>query len=662
MNPLVKKPAFTRHRREIDSTTPSVMKTISFIVFVAVLQSLLSALAQPALSRQPTDASVSLGATAQFRVTANSASLPIAYRWWFNEAAINTLANPSAAKNLLSLTNVTAASTGPYFVVVSDASGLSVTSRVASLTVDRAFTKITTGSIVTDRGDWQAAGWADYDGDGYLDVFVANIGTNALYHNNQDGTFTRITGDAVAKSAFSSSSFVWGDYDNDGNPDLFVATYSGQNNLLYRNNGMGTFTRITNNVRGTIVNDGGNSSACSWGDYDQDGFLDLLAANWGEKSFLYRNQGDGTFTKITSGPVVSVVGNSYGCPWADYDNDGDLDLFVGNDGNNFLYQNQGNGSFVRITNSVVVRDAKGSDGSAWADYDHDGNLDLFVTNLGGTGNALYQNRGSGTLAKVTNTVVTLDKVVSTSCSWGDYDNDGFIDLFVACGAGALVNNLLYHNNGDGTFGKVTEGSLVNDGGASLGCAWADYDNDGFLDLFIANGAVNGETQSNFLYRNNGNTNGWLKVKLVGTASNRDAIGAKVSVRATVGGRDIRQLREISSGDGFSGNSAVAHFGLGDATKVTTLRIEWPSGALQEMTDVASRQFLTVSEPARLHVLGAGVFRIQSWKGQAFEVQASEDVEGPWSPLTTVTNLTGTLDYTDATATRLAQRFYRVKSR
>lgn len=637
------------------------MKTRPFIIIVAVLLSLPAALAQPTIQTQPKDASVSLGATVQFKVSANSTSPPIAYQWWLHDAAIDKLANPSAGTSLLSLTNVTAISAGPYAVVVSDASGLSVASRVASLRVDRAFTKITTGSIVTDRGDFQSAGWADYDRDGYPDVFAANNGNNALYRNNHDGTFTKVTGDAVVQNASPSSSSVWGDYDNDGTPDVFVANFAGQNNLLYRNNGNGTFTRITSGVRGTIANDGGNSAGCSWGDFDNDGFLDLFTANLGEKNFLYRNQCDGTFTKIKSGAIVSDVGQSFGCPWADYDNDGSLDLFVGNDGNNFLYRNQGNGSFVRVTNSVVARDAIGSDGSAWADYDNDGDLDLFVTNLKGTGNGLYQNLGGGTLVKVTNTVVTLEKRVSTSCAWGDYDNDGFIDLFVACGAGALVNNLLYYNNSDGTFSKVTEGSLVNDGGASLGCAWADYDNEGFLDLFVANGAVNGATQSNFLYRNNGNTNGWIKVKLVGTASNRDALGAKVRVRATVGGRDLWQLREISSGDGFSGNSLIAHFGLGEATHVTTLRIEWPSGALQELTNVPARQFLTVSEPARLYVLGTGVFRIQSWKDQAFEVQASEDIEGPWSPLTTLTNLAGTLDYTDATA-RLTQRFYRVKSR
>jgi hypothetical protein len=633
-----------------------------FIAMAALLPSSIPALAQPTIQAQPKDASVSLGATVRLGVSANSTSPPIAYQWWFKNAAISALANPSAANNILSLTNVTGASEGPYWVVIADASGLSVTSRVASLRVDRAFTKVTTGRIVTDLGDWQSPAWADYDADGFLDLFIGGIGSDALYRNNRDGTFTRVSSaDVGLQNASTMSAVVWGDYDNDGDPDLFVAAYSGQNNLLYQNNGNGTFTRITSARRGTIVNDGGNSVGCSWGDFNNDGFLDLFVSNYGEKNFLYRNQGDGTFAKITSGPIASDVGAAWGCPWADYDNDGDLDLFVTNGGDNFLYQNQGDGTFRRVLNNAVVYDAQGADGAAWADYDNDGDLDLFITNLEGGGNYLYQNRGGGTLAKVTNTALALDRRASTSCAWGDYDNDGFLDLFVTCGAGTSVNELLYHNNGDGTFSKVTEGSLVNDGGANYACSWVDYDNDGFLDLFVTTGALGGVAQRNCLYRNSGNANHWIKVRLLGTASNRDSLGARIKVKATIQGTDTWQLREISSADGYGNASLLGHFGLGDATNAVTLRIQWPSGAEIELTNVATRQLLTVTEPARLSVLGAGVFRIQSWKDQAFEVQTSQDIRGTWSPLTTVTNLTGTLDYTDATATPLTQRFYRVRS-
>jgi hypothetical protein len=218
------------------------------------------------------------------------------------------------------------------------------------------------------------------------------------------------------------------------------------------------------------------------------------------------------------------------------------------------------------------------------------------------------------------------------------------------------NNFLYRNNGDGTFTKITTGSLANDGGASTGIAWGDYDNDGFLDLFVANGLL-GPAQVNFLYRNNGNVNNWVKVKCIGTVSNRVGIGAKVRVKAIIGGRTCWQMRQIDGADGSFGGSVEAHVGLGNATIIDTLRIEWPSGIVQELHDVAPKQFLTVTEPARLQALKAGAFRIQSWKGMAFEVQTSTDLDR-WSPLTTVTNLTGTLEFTDADTANPSRRFYR----
>ena len=164
-------------------------------------------------------------------------------------------------------------------------------------------------------------------------------------------------------------------------------------------------------------------------------------------------------------------------------------------------------------------------------------------------------------------------------------------------------------------------------------------------------------ESNWLFRNKGNSNGWLAVKCIGTASNRSAIGAKVRAKATIGGKTFWQLREISNGDGRSNGTLTAHFGLGDATIIDTLRIEWPSGIVQELHDVAAKQSLTVTEPARLQALGAGVLRIQSWKGMAFEVQSSTNLE-QWLPVTTVTNLTGTLEFTDPDAANHSRRFYR----
>jgi len=216
--------------------------------------------------------------------------------------------------------------------------------------------------------------------------------------------------------------------------------------------------------------------------------------------------------------------------------------------------------------------------------------------------------------------------------------------------------LLYHNNGNGTFSKITTGSPVHDGGFSFGVGWADYDNEGFLDLFVANGGTAGP-QNNFLYRNNGNSNAWIKIKCVGTASNRSAFGAKIRFQARIGGQSRWQMRQIDGGDGTSGGSLDALFGLGDAKIIDTLRVEWPSGIVQELHEVVPKQFLTLTEPARLQVSGPGVFRVQSWKGMAFEMQASTDLQ-EWSSVTTVTNLTGTLEVSDPDAANNLQRFYR----
>jgi len=282
----------------------------------------------------------------------------------------------------------------------------------------------------------------------------------------------------------------WGDYDNDGHLDLFVTNRSGQVKFLYRNKGDGTFVRITN---GDIVDRGGRSRGSSWGDYNNDGNLDLFVANIeSQNNFLYRNNGDGTFSKITAGKIVKDGGNSRGSNWGDYDNDGDLDLFVTNQSgqSNFLYRNNGNGTFTRITDGQIVNDGGDSIGSSWGDYDNDGDLDLFVTNRNGENNFLYRNNGNSTFSKITDGVIVNDGGHSLGSGWADFDNDGNLDLFIAefndVDQNLLGNNFLYRNKGDGTFAKITTGSIVNDAGRSFGSSWGDYNGDGYVDLFVTN--------------------------------------------------------------------------------------------------------------------------------------------------------------------------------
>lgn len=265
---------------------------------------------------------------------------------------------------------------------------------------------------------------------------------------------------------------------------------------------------------------------------------------------------------------------------------------------------------------------------------------------------LYINNGDGTFTGWTGKPALMTNLPSNGQAvWGDYDNDGHLDLFVTQFRPA--HNRLFRNLGDGNFQEILTGSPVNDSASlSQSAAWADYDGDGFLDLLVANTS----SIPNFLYHNDGNSNGWLEAKLVGTASNRSGVGARVRVKATIGGKTFWQMRQITAQP--PAQDLIAHFGLGNATAIDTVRIEWPSGRVQELQNVPAKQILTVTEPARLHVLGTSTFRIQSWLGQRFEVQASTDLK-QWVPVTTVTNLTGTLDYPDTAA--LTQRFYRVKS-
>jgi hypothetical protein len=617
---------------------------------------------QPIITAQPQSQSAVPGASVIFSVAAIGFE-PLGYQWRRNEAPLTGETN-----EILLLTDVQYVNSGRYSVVVTDDGGQMTTSETARLTVHSTFTKITTGPVVTDGGlSWDGT-WVDYDGDGDLDLFVGNgtptggpPGRNFLYTNNGDGTFTKVTTGPVPTDNANSGGGSWGDYDNDGFPDLLAPGVG--NDLFYRNNGDGAFTRITT---GPLPNDGRRSPSATWGDFNNDGHLDVFRTSLFEPTrpcSLDRNNGNGTFTPVTGDSIVTEPGNFTFAEWADYDDDGWPDLFASkyNDQSNALYHNDGDGTFTRITAGSIVNDAGNSLGCSWADYDNDGFFDLFVAN-GSSGievNFLYHNNSDGTFTRITDDVAVNDVGHWAGCAWGDYDNDGFIDLFVSHQS---ANNALYHNNGDGTFARITSGSPANDGGASFGCAWGDYDNDGFLDLFVANGRASAE--NNFLYHNDGNSNAWLKVKLVGTRSNRSGIGAKVRVTASIGGQTVRQLRQIAGGNEAGGQSMLlAHFGLGDAMVIDTVRVEWPSGTMQELQGVAVRQLLTITEPLRLSapmfVENAFQCTLAGNRGRSYGIQVSSNLVN-WSPLmnVTVTNADGRALIRDSSAESASRRYYR----
>jgi hypothetical protein len=430
-------------------------------------------------------------------------------------------------------------------------------------------------------------------------------------------TFTKVTSGAIVNSHGRSDGSSWADVDNDGRTDAFVVNWYGDNNLFYHNDGGGAFTQITS---GPPVNDGGYSETCAWGDYDNDGHIDLYVTNsgqtTGDPNFLYHNNGDGTFTKVTSGPPVEDHFLSRGANWVDYDGDGDMDLFVANEGDqpNNLYRNMlmetGTASFERVTSGEIVTDARASWSGSWGDYDNDGDLDLFVANWNGESNSLFRNNGDGTFTRIATGIEVNDGGYSACAGWGDFDNDGDLDLYVtnAYGTGRKVN-FLYKNllieTGSPDFQKITTGIEVTELGWSYGFAWGDYDNDGDLDLMVAKTWNNNENNS--LFRNdNSDGDHWLELRCEGTASNRSAVGATVRVSALIQGTRTHLMRAIEGQSGYCGQNLIAHFGLGDAPVVDTLRIDWPSGASDQFVSVPADRIVHVREGGEVSDAG-GVF-------------------------------------------------------
>ena len=457
------------------------------------------------------------------------------------------------------------------------------------------FARLFTGIPVTDSGISAGLCWGDYNNDGLDDLFVANWynQNNYLYRNAGNGQWEKITTGEIVNDGGFSSGACWGDYDNDGYIDLFVANQQNQNNFLYHNNGDGTFISIAS---GDIVSDYGDSYSAAWADYDLDGYLDLFVANsGGQNNFLYHNSGDGTFERVISRAIVSDGGFSFAATWGDFNNDRFPDLFVANTNgeNNFLYRNKGDGTFIKVTEGDIVSDGGFSNGGSWGDYDNDGDLDLFVANgtffPRGEANFLYRNEGDGRFISITEGEIVNDDAKSMSGTWADFNNDGHLDLFVST---YMHNDHLYLNNGDGTFYQDTQGMITNIPGFCTGNAAADYDNDGDADLFM----VNWENQNNVFYLNNTVDRNWLKIICNGTTSNKQAIGTKIMLKTTINGMPLTQMREITSNHGFrSQGSSQILFGLAKAETVESIVIDWPSGKSETLRNIKANRTITVTE-------------------------------------------------------------------
>lgn len=478
------------------------------------------------------------------------------------------------------------------------------------------FTRITDASnpIVADTGPdatkYFGASWIDFDGDGDDDL---EFDQRNLYRNEGGGVFVKILGSGfgeggIANPTFSASGNTWADADNDGDLDVYQ---SGELSFLYEQTA-GEFTRISSGDIGDSL--GARGWASAWCDYDNDGAVDLVVTHpagfiGGEPlpNHLFHNDGtpNYTFTRIVSGPIVTGLDAYTVATWADYDDDGDQDLFIGSGTANGvlhpdnLYRNllteSGIADFERITDAPIATDNQDGQVWNWIDYDNDGDLDAYLTNYGGAfggmTNRLYRQEANGSFTSVTDAgdIVT-DVSISLGSVWGDFDNDGDLDCFVATDTSARDH--YYTNDGDGTFTEDNTSALRGTFTPSRSASASDYDEDGDLDLYVLAPGVN-----DALFRNdNANGNHWLELDLVGTTANRSAIGAKVRVKAVISGTPRWLRRDVQAQNQFNGqNSLRVHFGLGNATSVDSLVVEWPGGNTEVVRHVFADQRIRLVE-------------------------------------------------------------------
>jgi hypothetical protein len=492
----------------------------------------------------------------------------------------------------------------------------------------------------------------DYDNDGYLDIFFTNGAQihglvkdgasfyNRLYHNNHDGTFTDVTDHAGLRGAGYSIGAAAADFDNDGWTDLYVTGIN--RNILYRNNHDGTFSDVTERAGVAGVADGKKllGVSAAWVDYDNDGRLDLFVTNYldwspenskvcgepgkrlscppslyaGQPNILYHNNGDGTFTDVSAAMGIGgEIGKGMGVAIADYDGDGWMDIFVANDNQrNFLFRNRKGKGFdevgveagVAYTEDGIPVSSMGVD---FRDYRNDGKPGLFITALGGETFPLYRNEGNGFFSMDTYPARIGFSTYKMS-GWGagiyDLDNDGWKDLFSAnshVSENADLDpqqhyrqaNAVFRNLGKGTFQDVSvqAGAALAARGAHRGCAFGDLNNDGTIDVVVS--VIGGPAE--LLYNTSAGGNHWLVIQSVGVKSNRDGIGTQIKVISASG---AVQYNEVTTAGSYASSSDKrVHFGLGRDKVVKEIELRWPSGTVQVLHNVKADQILKVTEGA-----------------------------------------------------------------
>ncbi len=462
----------------------------------------------------------------------------------------------------------------------------------------------------------------DFDNDGFNDVVISSVDaceSLKFFHNNGDGSFSDQTDKAGLGNQIGGINCIQTDFNNDGWLDIFVMRGGWEfpmRNSLLKNNGDGTFSDVTE-ASGLLSGEHRTHSA-AWADFDNDGWLDVFVAHEETPSQLFRNRGNGTFEDVTRKAGVGRTAFSKGSTWGDYDNDGFSDLYVSNyGGENFLYHNKGDGKFEEIAIKLGVTKPLMSFPTWFFDYDNDGWLDLFVASfvpsvtevargfLGLPPQAetmkLYRNNQRGGFEDVT-VLVGLAKVVPTmGANFGDFDNDGFLDVYLGTGApsyAALMPNFAFRNLGGKSFADVTAAMGTGHLQKGHGVGFGDLDNDGDQDLYVnVGGFIPGDKYNKALFANPTSKSNWISIKLVGTKSNRAAIGAKIKltlIDAT--GKQSLRYKEVSSGGSFGASPLAQHFGLGKNQKIAELELQWPASKTRQVfRDVEANQFIEIKE-------------------------------------------------------------------
>jgi enediyne biosynthesis protein E4 len=490
-------------------------------------------------------------------------------------------------------------------------------------------------NIVESSG--AGAAFLDYDQDGFIDLYVCSgtwvkgissgdkpetMPENHLYHNRGDGTFEDVTKKAGVGDPWYSMGITVGDFNNDGYPDMYVSNYG--TNVLYKNNGNGTFTDVTKRA-GIGGKETDFNTGAVWLDYDNDGFLDLYVGKYlnfdpnykyyyapdgfpgplaydAQPDVLYHNNGNGTFTDVTSEMgIKDLDGRAMGVGAGDYDDDGFVDIYVANDHSmNYLWHNNAGKSFTDMgTPSGTAFGQSGESAVSmsvdFADYTGSGRMDMFISDDKYC--RLYENLGNGIFAEKSypsGIAMPAGQYVGWSSSFIDYNNDGLVDIYKANGALKHLygqEDQLFENMGNGLFKDVSteSGSYFLKELVGRGACFGDYDNDGDIDAYV----VNLNDHGAFLRNNQGNQNNWISLKLVGTTSNRDGIGARIKI--TSGGK-IQTSQKKSTTGYLSQNDPRMHFGLAKNTMIDQIEIKWPSGKVQLLNNIKANQFLTIKEP------------------------------------------------------------------